>query len=115
MSVISLNEKNDLKSKLSRKKKTITTIVVLAGCHFVLYIIAGIAEFDTGSFLFKNPEPSHSFWVTMLLVLEFPLITLCRLVGLPENDFYLIVFIINSFLWAAVLHSGYKFIKRKSD
>lgn len=113
MSVNSLNGTNSIRSKLSKRNKTIISIVILAGLYFILYIIVGIVEFDTSSFLFQKPAPSHGFWVAMLSVLEFPLITICRVVEIPENDFYLIVFIMNSFLWAVIVYYGFRFIMRK--
>jgi len=75
----------------------------------------GVVEFDTSGFLFKKPAISHSFWVALLAILEFPLITICRVIEIPENDFYLIVFIMNSFLWAATVFYGYRFIKRRRE
>ena len=115
MSIVSISNYEETKASLSPALKRNLTIAILAGLHFVLYVIAGVAEFNTSGFIFRSPSYFHGLWVAVMAVLEFPLVTICKLAGIPETDLFLVVFIINSFLWAGIIYSAYKLFKRKKS
>ena len=81
--------------------------VVLFGFgHWAATATAWVGEFSTGGLFGLFPEePAHSFWVTAIHVLEFPLVTIVRLSDLSEQSAWAnTLMVLNSVLWAAAAY-----------
>jgi carbon starvation protein CstA len=84
-------------------------IVLFGFGHWLATAVSWVGEFSTGGLLgFFPEEPAHSIWSAAIRVLEFPLLSVVRVVDPYEHHNWILVMVLNSLLWASLAFLGFR-------
>ena len=93
--------------------RRIILLLAIAVTHVIVTIVCGTAEFSTGRFIFSPPSPAHGFWSVALKVVEFPLLSVVRVLDSKNLPFYPYIMVLNSLLWATAVVLGIRAIRKR--
>jgi len=98
-------------SSTDEKHGVIVPVAIVLGVAivhwFVMMICLNNYQFSAAWFPFAFTEsPDHQMWQTFLMILEFPIASVTRVLGLAESNLHGFFQMLNSLVWGLLVYLG---------